>query len=114
MQLTTLVKLHTSSEEHAALMKTLRTCNAACERISAVAFERKVFRKYDLQKLVYPLVKTQTNLNANHVIRAIAKVADAYKLDKNTLRTFRPLGAIELDKDLLAWKVEEQSVSINS
>src|SRR5260221_1574443 len=114
MQLTTVVKLHTSSEEHAALMQTLRTCNAACDRISAVAFQRKEFRKYDLQKLVYHQVKAETNLNANHVIRAIAKVADAYKCDTNTLRTFRPLGAIELDKDLLTWKLEEQTVSINS
>lgn len=114
MQLTTTVKLNTTPEHHTALVETLRKCNAACDRISKVAFDSRIFRKFDLQKLVYHNIKAETGLNANHVIRAIAKVADAYKLDTKTLRTFSPLGGIELDKDLLTWKVEPQIVSINT
>ena len=114
MKLTTVVKLHTSEEEHSALLETLRACNAVCDRISKTAFDSRTFRKFDLQKLVYHNLKAETGLNANHVIRAIAKVANAYKLDTNTLRTFDPTGSIELDKDLLTWKVEPQIVSINS
>jgi putative transposase len=114
MQLTTVVQLQTSNSEHAALVATLRTCNAACDRISETAFQSQSFRQYDLHFLVYHNVKAETNLNSNHVIRAIAKVAHAYKLDTKTLRTFEPLGAIELDKDLLTWKVEEHIVSVNT
>lgn len=114
MQLTTVVKLHTSSEEHSTLVETLRRCNAACDRISKVAFDTQTFRQFDLHARVYHHVKAETGLNANHVVRAIAKVAHAYQLDSKTLRTFAPLGGIELDKDLLTWKVEPQVVSINT
>ena len=76
------------------------------DRISQVAFDRQAFRQFDLHAVVYHNVKAETGLNANHVVRAIAKVAHAYKLDTKTLRTCSPLGSIELDKDLLTWKVE--------
>lgn len=114
MQLTVTVKLNTTPDQHAALMQTLQTCNAACDRISQVAFDTQTFRQYDLHALVYHNLKAETGLNANHVIRAIAKVAHAYKRDTKTLRIFTPLGAIELDKDLLTWKVEPQIVSVNT
>lgn len=114
MQLTTVVKLNATTEHHSALIQTLRTCNAACDRISKVAFDSQTFRQFDLHALVYHNIKAKTGINANHVVRAIAKVAHAYKLDTKTLRTFTPLGGIELDKDLLTWKVEPQIVSINT
>ncbi len=44
------------------------------------------------------------------VIRAIAKVADAYKLDKRSKRTFKPLGAIAYDDRILRWYDEEVSI----
>ncbi|HLK57665.1 MAG TPA: transposase [Chthonomonadaceae bacterium] len=114
MQLTTVVKLQTTPQQFAALVQTLRTCNAVCDRISQVAFHTQTFRQYDLHHLTYHNIKAESGLNANHVVRAIAKVADAYKLDRDTLRTFHPLGAVELDKDLLTWYVQEQIVSINT
>jgi putative transposase len=114
MQTTVQVKLNTTPENKAALLETMRACNAACDTISRVAFENQEYRKFDLQKLVYHALKADTGLNANHIIRAISKVAQSYKLDKKTLHTFQPTGAIELDKDLLYWKVEDQVVSINT
>lgn len=114
MNLTTLVKLHTSEEEHAALMQTLRTCNATCDRISRLAFEHNTFRKFDLHHLTYHNTRAATDLAAGHVVCAIAKVANAYKAGADVLRTFDPTGAIEFNKDTLAWKVEEQTVSVNS
>jgi IS605 OrfB family transposase len=114
MQLTTVVKLRPTPEQHTALAETLRACNSACDRISLVAFDAQTFRQFDLHALVYHNTKAETGLNANHVVRAIAKVAHAYKRDTKTLRTFSPLGGIELDKDLLTWKVEPQVVSINT
>jgi putative transposase len=114
MKLTTVVKLHTSEEEHAALVQTLRTCNATCDRISRIAFEQKTFRKFDLHNLTYHNIRGETDLAAGHVVCAIAKVAHSYKLDTNVLRTFDPTGAIEFNKDTLAWKVEEQTVGVNT
>ena len=114
MKLTTLVKLPTSEEEHAALVETLRTCHAACDRISRIAFEHKTFRKFDLHHLTYHHIKAATDLAAGHVVCAIAKVANAYKAGGDVLRTFDPTGGIEFNKDTLAWKVEEQIVSINT
>jgi putative transposase len=114
MQLTTVVKLQTSVEEHAALVETLRRCNGACERISEIAFREQTFRKYDLHHLTYHNVKAETGLAAGHIVCAVAKVGNAYKRNPDTRRTFQPLGGIELNKDTLAWKVEEQVVSLNT
>ncbi len=112
MQLCTVVKLHTNSQQHAALAQTMRVCNAACNCISRLAFETGTFRKFPLQTLCYHSVKAVTKLHANHVIRALAKVADAYKRDTRTLRAFAPLGAVELDARLLDWDVEAQVCNI--
>ncbi len=60
MQLTTLVKLKTTPEQHAALMQTPRVCNDACDRISKVALESRTFRKYDLHHRTYHNVKVET------------------------------------------------------
>ncbi len=42
----------------------------------------------------------------------IAKVADAYKLDKNTPRTFKPTGSIAYDDRILSWRLLDSTVSI--
>lgn len=98
MQLTVTVKLKTTPYQPAALVQTLRTCNRACDAISAAAFATATFRQYALHALVDHPLKAQTSLNANHVVRAIAKVAYAYKRDTNVQRTFTPPGAIEVDE----------------
>jgi IS605 OrfB family transposase len=51
-------------------------------------------------------------LTAQMVVRCNAKVADAYKLDKTTKRTFKPLGSIAYDDRILSWKFEKATVSI--
>ena len=95
MQLTTLVKLQPSQEEHAALLQTLRTCNAACDCISRTAFDQMTFRKFDRHHLTYHNTRAATDLAAGHVVCAIAKVANAYKQGADVLRTFDPTGGIE-------------------
>ncbi len=114
MQTTVQIKLRTDLSQKTALCETMRVCNAAADQISKVAFETKEFRKFPLQKLVYHGMKADTGLNANHIIRAISKVVQSYKLDKKVCRTFRTAGAIELDKDLLTWYVEDQVISLNT
>jgi putative transposase len=44
------------------------------------------------------------------VVRAIAKVADAYKLDKKSKRTFKSLGSIAYDDRLLRYYESEVSI----
>ncbi len=45
-------------------------------------------------------------------IRCIAKVTDAYQLDKKTKRTFRPAGAVAYDHRILRYKLDQREVSI--
>ena len=112
MKLTSVVKLVLTPAEKQALRHTLETANAACNAISEVAWENKVFGRYALQKLVYHSTKEQFGLSAQIVLLCVAKVADAYKLDKKTKRTFKPLGAIAYDDRILSWKTQLQVVSI--
>ncbi|MGO8931717.1 MAG: RNA-guided endonuclease InsQ/TnpB family protein [Limisphaerales bacterium] len=46
------------------------------------------------------------------VIRANAKVVDAYKLDRAVQTKFRPLGSFPYDARLLSWNLAESAVSI--
>src|SRR5437762_6837130 len=78
------VKLLPSKAQAQALKETLERANAACDVISNVAWENKVFKQYALHKLTYHEAKHELNLSAQIVVRCIAKVADAYKLDKET------------------------------
>jgi len=51
-------------------------------------------------------------LGAQILIRCIAKVADAYKLDRKTQRTFQPYGAVAFDDRNLTWYTDKSAVSI--
>lgn len=95
-----------------ALLQTVERANAACNDISTVAWEQQMFRKFDLQKLVYHPLKDASGLSAQMIIRCISKVADAYYLDKQTKRMFKPHGAIAYDDRILTWKIAHRSVSI--
>ena len=112
MQLTAKVKLQTTNAQADSLKRTLEQANAACDFISEVAWNTCTFGKFRLQKLVYQDVRVTFNLTAQVVIRCIAKVTDAYKLDKKTRRTFRPLGSIAYDVRILSWHLDENTVSI--
>lgn len=110
MKLTVTVKLQPSHEQASLLRETVERANAACNQISAVAWERKTFGQYALHKATYATTKARFNLSAQVVVRAIAKVADAYKLDKKMQRTFRPLGAIAYDDRILRWYPGDVSI----
>ncbi|OGG53447.1 MAG: transposase [Candidatus Handelsmanbacteria bacterium RIFCSPLOWO2_12_FULL_64_10] len=112
MKLTAQVKLCPSPEQAQALKKTLEVANAACNHISAWAWENKTFGQYRIQKGVYGEVKALFGLTAQVVVRCIAKVADAYKLDRKKKRTFRPHGSIAYDDRILRWYVDRGEVSI--
>lgn len=112
MKLTAQVRLDPTNDQYASLKQTLETANAACNSISAQAFEAQVFHRYGMQNLTYYATKERFGLSAQMVIRCLAKVADAYRLDQRTPRTFKPLGSIAYDDRILSWKLERQGVSI--
>ena len=111
MKLTAQIKLLPTPEQRHALAATIRQVNAACGFLSAAAWEGRVFGRYGLQKAAYYQVREQFNLSAQMTVRAIAKVADAYKLDRCVFRTFRLGGAIAYDGRVLRY-LKDGRVSI--
>jgi predicted transposase len=112
MHLTAKVKLLPTAEQAEALERTLEAANAACSYISERAWRESTFRQFSLHKLVYYDVRGRFGLSSQMAVRCISKVADAYKLDRRTRRSFRRVGAIAYDSRILTWKRGEQAVSI--
>jgi IS605 OrfB family transposase len=112
MKLIAQVRLYPTNEQYAALMQTLDVANRACNYISGRAWETQTFKRYPLQSLTYYDVRERFGLTAQMVIRCLAKVADAYRLDTQSPRTFRPLGSIAYDDRILSWYSEQNAVSI--
>ena len=112
MQLTAKIKLTPTEAQAESLTRTLQTANQACDCISGVAWDEQIFGKFQIQKLTYHEVKAQFGLTAQLVIRCIAKVADAYKLDKKAKREFQPLGSVAFDSRILSFKLDKREISI--
>jgi IS605 OrfB family transposase len=125
------VKLRVTPEQSDTLARTLRLCNEAARQISNQAFERSVFRKFDLQKISYADT-LELGMGAQATIRAIGKVVDAYKTLKANARagnlgkkgspkfakamgkpiSFRDTAAQPFDDRCLSWDMDNQAVSI--
>lgn len=113
MKLTLQIKLLPSVEQAEYLKKTISVFNEACNTISTIAWERRCFRQFNLQKEVYYSIKDTYGLSAQLVVRAISKVADAYKIDKKKQRKFREFGAITYDSRVLSYtSKQEASLSV--
>lgn len=110
MKLIAQVKLQPPKEQHQALLKTLEMVNDAANYIGQQAWETKTFRQYDLHRLLYYDLRTKFHLTAQIVVRVLAKVADTYKLDRKTVRSFNRHGSIAYDKRILSWKSAEVSI----
>jgi putative transposase len=82
------LKLKPSPEQERELRATLERCNEACNRLSEHAWKSKTFRQYDLQRAHYREIRERFGLTAQATVRCIKKVADAYKADQESGRTF--------------------------
>ena len=98
------VKLQPSSEQKTTLLATIERFNAACNYISAIAFEQKCFSKFTLHKIAYYDVKEKFNLSAQVVVRAIGKAIDSYKLNKKVQHYFCKHGAMVYDQRIMSFK----------
>lgn len=112
MKLTAKVKLQPTKEQAELLLSTLETANTACNWISEQGWNTQTFGQFTLHKLTYKPVRELFGLTAQMVVRCISKVADAYKLDKVTKRTFKPHGGIAYDDRILNWRLQNRTVSI--
>jgi putative transposase len=112
MRLTAAIQLLPTPQQADALKRTLETANAACDYISQVAWQSKTFRQFAIHKLTYQAARETFGLAAQLAVRCIAKVADAYKLDRKVQRTFQPLGAVPYDDRILSYNLKGSEVSI--
>ena len=112
MKLTAKVKLNPTPEQAEYLLQTLETANAACDDISQRGWKNKAFGRDSLHQLSYYAIRDRYGLTAQMAVRCIGKVADAYKKDKETQRTFRKHGAIAYDDRILKWYTDKHRVSI--
>lgn len=104
MKLTLKIKLLPTDEQANLLLETMKKANTVCNTISDVAWEKRIFNNFKLHYEVYHHYKAIFKLSSQILVRCIAKVADAYKLDKKNKREFRPLGSIGYDSRIMTYK----------
>lgn len=127
------IKLDATKEQVQALRDTMFAYNAASNWVSKKAWEANIYGKYDIQKEWYQDIRaTFPSLKANHVIRIISRVSQAYKtLNRNErrayakfkngeaehwyrdLRSFKWHNGIELDERLWGY-LKDNSLSMAS
>src|SRR5436305_5385353 len=112
VKLTAKVKLVPTQEQARSLLYTMFAANECCDWISQRVWDTQRFCQFDIHRMLYGEAREKFALCAQVVVRSISKVADSYKLDRNTMRTFQPTGAIAYDARILTWHVGEQTVSI--
>jgi len=98
------IKLLPNEQQKDALRETFIKFNQACNFVSKTAFERKLFNKVFLQRIVYKDIREKFCLSAQLAVRVIAKVVDTYKQDRTTIHHFRDFGSIVYDQRILSFK----------
>ncbi len=131
MKLVVQVKLLPTPEQALALEATLAACNTVATSISVTAHEKQVFSAFSLHHLTYHQT-AGSGVSAQPRVRAIKKVADAYKTLRANLQAgsygrvgsprrakvegkpvvFRPDAAQPFDDRCLSWQHQAKTVSI--
>ncbi len=114
MKLIAQIKLQPNNRQLRQLKQSIERANEAANWISGWAWENKTFGKFAIQKVIYQEIRSRFGLSAQMTLRTIAKVADAYKKDKKTQRTFTKRGSIAYDSRILSYKPDQKMVSILS
>ena len=112
MKLTVQIKLLPTSEQANALRETMETANAAANRLSCLAWNKKEFRQFPMHHLFYKQIRAEFPLSAQVVVRLLAKVAYAYKSNYKTQHVFRKHGSISYDARILDFQLPQSTVSI--
>lgn len=104
MLLSMKVKILPTHKQKNLLRRTMVRFNEACNYIADIAFAARCANKINLQKIVYYDAREKFQLSAQLTIRAIAKVVEAYKRDKQLKPRFSLYGGIIYDQRILSWK----------
>ncbi|HID90362.1 TPA: transposase [Candidatus Bathyarchaeota archaeon] len=112
---TVVCKLKPTAEDAEKLLKTLEAFRDACNHISKLAFERKVFNPVALHHMTYRETREKFKLPANLAIRGRDRVAKAYKLRRDKVLRFKAL-SMDLDERLfrLIYKPDGVYASIST
>lgn len=113
MKLILQIKLLPTPEQFNILKETLVEANAACNVISERCFEKRIFNRFKMHFEIYSSIKSSFKICSRITTRCIAKVVDAYKLDRKSLKLFKPYGSIAYDNKNLRYK-KDNSVSIST
>ncbi len=108
-------KLQVNSEQTAALFETMKRFALACNDILQISLENKTTNKVRLQHLCYYQIKERYNLHANLVIRAIARVAEAFKKKRKRSKPckFKPT-SMNLDARTFSFIEKREEISIST
>ena len=94
------------------LKSTMKEFNRACNTLSELAFQRDLHRKYDIHHQGYRLIRQETDLPAQHVINAVAKVSAVYTRDSNKWHRFKPHSSVRYDARSMTLRPDCQTVSL--
>jgi len=83
--------------QRTAFLRLRRSFADACTYISGVAWDTGTFNRVRLQQATYADVRATYGLMAQHTCQAVSVVAQAYRKDTDTQRTFKPTMAVPLD-----------------
>lgn len=112
MKLVAAVKMSPTEEQAACLLVTLERCNQAATWLAQVGFDASVFRQFDLHKMAYATIRERFGLTAQAAVRTIAKVADAFKMNRDVAPVFRPDAAQPYDDRIIRFVKDGTAVSI--
>ena len=110
MKLVAPIKLLPTPEEAAVLRDTLARCNEACTWLAAHGLAADKTRQYDLHKLAYADLRQRFDLTAQAAVRCIAKVADAFKVNRKVAPRFRRDAAQPYDDRIFRFAGETVSI----
>ncbi len=107
------IKLLPDDNQKDILLGTFKKFNEACNFVSRIAWDNKIYNKISLQKLVYYDIRNKFGLSAQLTIRVIAKVVDTYLTDRSVFHEFREYGSIVYDQRIMSFKSMDE-VSLNT
>ncbi len=112
MKLVAALKLTPSPEQAACLRATLVRCNEAATWLGQLGFDAGILGQYALHKLAYADLRSRFGLTAQAAVRTIAKVADAFKVNKEVAPAFRPNAAQPYDDRIMRFVQDGNAVSL--
>lgn len=112
MKLVAAIKLLPSPQQAIVLKATLARCNEAATWLGQLGHDSKTTGQYALHKLAYADMRTRFGLTAQAVVRTIAKVADAFKINSSVAPVFRLDAAQPYDDRIMRFVQGGNSVSL--